>query len=180
MSHWTADEIRAAYRDRPLRIGVPKVVAYLTARLGLIVEDRTWSPKDGLVIHRGRGGMNVESFSVQQLAEAHHPDIDYIRVVDGIRQLQLAWNFVMRFFERLGLPVPMLEPLDRFGSIRWRSATGNETIRLELVERPAQLAHLLGSLSRTLWEEIKLEHEVDVQLDFEERLRAARRRRRNG
>jgi len=177
---WTAEAIYRAYEHRSLRIGVPVTIAYLTFRLGLITEDRKWNPHEGLIVQRGRSDKDVEKFSVQNLAESFHPDVDYIKIVDIVRSIQLAWNFIARpLNHNLGIPIPILKLWDRWGTITYRAPTGNEFLRLELVDRPAELIHLLQSLSQVVWTERKLQREAEEVIAKNQRIREIQRSRKN-
>ncbi len=147
----TADSIRSKYKGKPLRIRVPETPALLSGKpLVPLQVSVTWTPGEvrnsksgGLTVRWGRFGFggggsdkpDIERFTIEQIANAPPPDINYVWFIDPIRGVQSAINWFCRLFG-----IKEVTMLDLYGSILWKASTGEESITLPLVTHPAAVA----------------------------------------
>lgn len=157
-----ARRVRRKYLSHPLHINVPILGALLAGKLGILFVSMTWKPhkphasdkeykKSGLHVEMGNFPVknpegeivgDDEFFNVGQILDAGEPDINYIWIIDWIRQLQGILNWIGKFFG-----APEIKRLDLWGSIFWRAKDGEDTIFLPLVQHPRKIAGLIIDLS---------------------------------
>jgi hypothetical protein len=157
-----AAKVRHKYLKNPLRINVPILGAILSGKIGLLFISMTWKPhrahadekeykKSGLHVQLGNiplrdpEGNKVgdeEFFNVGQILDAGEPDIDYIWLVDWIRQIQGFLNWWARWVN-----APEIHRLDLWGSVYWQAKDGEDSIFLPLVTHPHRVADLIIDLS---------------------------------